>query len=207
MSEVVNVLVAFAVIIFLFRWITNAGSDSGSDEQRRAANMLGFRPKRVTPDMIESVSVMFPDIPTPNIHYDLLRTGNVELTTNKILERGFLESPPAAFHTLYPPSSASSSQQGARPNGQGVGSSSLVQSKKPASLIQRYHLEERIQKGETVEEEKVGGKAEWEDSPEKREASLRERKAQMILAARQRFLAAQQKNQEGATASTTSSSS
>lgn len=57
---------------------------------------------------------MFPDIPTcvllfpctailqgltecrrrfrPNIHYDLLRTGNVELTTNKILERGFLES-------------------------------------------------------------------------------------------------------------------
>lgn len=28
------------------------GSDSGSDEQRRAANMLGFRPKRVTPDMV-----------------------------------------------------------------------------------------------------------------------------------------------------------
>jgi hypothetical protein len=89
MSEVVNVLVAFAVIIFLFRWITNAGewqlalpsrstlttglpfrsfhpvsflagydesagSDSGTDEQRRAANMLGFRPKRVTPDMVRS---------------------------------------------------------------------------------------------------------------------------------------------------------
>lgn len=31
----------------------------------------------------------------------------------------------------------------------------------------------------------VGGKAVWEDSPEKREASLRERKAKMILAARQ----------------------
>jgi hypothetical protein len=30
-----------------------------------------------------------------------------------------------------------------------------------------------------------GGKAVWEDNPEKREASLRERKAQMILAARQ----------------------
>lgn len=36
-----------------------------------------------------------------------------------------------------------------------------------------------------MEEEKVGGKAAWEDSPEKREASLKERKAQMILAARQ----------------------
>ena len=42
-----------------------------------------------------------------------------------------------------------------------------------------------MQNGETVEEEKVGGKAAWEDSPEKREASLKERKAQMILAARQ----------------------
>lgn len=27
-----------------------------------------------------------------NIHYDLLRTGSVELTTNKILERGFLDA-------------------------------------------------------------------------------------------------------------------
>lgn len=42
-----------------------------------------------------------------------------------------------------------------------------------------------MEKGETVEEEKVGGKATWEDSPDKREASLKERKAQMILAARQ----------------------
>jgi hypothetical protein len=53
---------------------------------------------------------MFPDVPqyghppcvrvrtwwltfflSANIHYDLLRTGSVELTTNKILERGFLD--------------------------------------------------------------------------------------------------------------------
>ena len=32
--------------------------------------------------------------------------------------------------------------------------------------------------------EAAGGKAVWESTPEKREASLRERKAQMILAAR-----------------------
>lgn len=36
-----------------------------------------------------------------------------------------------------------------------------------------------------------GGKAKWEDSAEKREASLRERKAQMVLAARKRFEAQQ----------------
>lgn len=33
--------------------------------------------------------------------------------------------------------------------------------------------------------EMAGGKAKWEESAEKREASLRERKAQMILAARE----------------------
>lgn len=38
---------------------------------------------------------------------------------------------------------------------------------------------------EDIKEELLGGKAVWEDSAEKREASLRERKAQMVLAARQ----------------------
>ena len=33
--------------------------------------------------------------------------------------------------------------------------------------------------------EEAGGKAVWEDTAEKREASLRERKARMILAARE----------------------
>ena len=35
------------------------------------------------------------------------------------------------------------------------------------------------------QEHEAGGRAVWEDTAEKREASLRERKAQMILAARQ----------------------
>jgi len=105
----------------------HAASDGGTDEQRRAAAMLGFRPKNVTPDMVRasqsSISHLanlagfadqqrlghvprYPNVrPSPilddailkyslrpNVHYDLLRTGNVELTTNRILERGFLES-------------------------------------------------------------------------------------------------------------------
>ena len=37
----------------------------------------------------------------------------------------------------------------------------------------------------SADPEEAGRKAVWEDSAEKREASLRERKAQMILAARQ----------------------
>lgn len=77
MGEVVNVLVAFAVIIFLLRWITSGkvfpkslwaplgrsivnpvrlidtlwlGKDPA--EQRSARDILGFRPKNVTPDMV-----------------------------------------------------------------------------------------------------------------------------------------------------------
>jgi hypothetical protein len=45
-----------------------------------------------------------------------------------------------------------------------------------------------VGKGESIPEEEmqqVGGKATWEDAPEKREANLRERKAKMVLAARQ----------------------
>jgi len=54
------------------------------------------------------------------------------------------------------------------------------------SLIARYNLEERVQSEEKVQMEgEGGGKAVWENSAEKREASLRERKAKMVLAARQ----------------------
>ncbi|EFI26670.1 hypothetical protein CC1G_15441 [Coprinopsis cinerea okayama7 len=191
MGELVNILVAFAVIIFLFRWVTS-GSDNVAEQRQIEA--LGFRPKRVSQDMISTVSNMFPDIPIANIHYDLLRTGNVEQTTNKVLERGFLEAPPAAFHQLYPSSSTNTSSTRA-PAAASASSSSSKPAPKPLSLIERYQLEERIKKGEVVPEDQVGGKAQWEDSPEKREASLRERKAQMILAARQRMLAQQVQSQ------------
>ncbi|KAF9481786.1 hypothetical protein BDN70DRAFT_875919 [Pholiota conissans] len=127
---------------------------------------------------------MFPDIPVDNIRYDLLRTGSTEVTTNRILERGFLEAPPAAYHTLYPRNPTAP----AAPTRAGAATTALAK-KKTESLIQRYHLEERAKKVEDIKEEQLGGKAVWEDSAEKREASLKERKAQMILAARQRLLA------------------
>ncbi|KAJ6584281.1 hypothetical protein B0H10DRAFT_2095617 [Mycena sp. CBHHK59/15] len=187
MGEVINVVVAFAVIVFIFRWLTTS-NDSPSD--RTAADTLGFRPKPVSQDMIDTISNMFPDIPTDNIRYDLLRTGSVELSSNKILERGFLDPPPPAYFTLYPRNN--NAEPAARPAGAGTATSTAV--KAPAqSLIDRYNLQERVvQPGPLILEEEIGGKAVWEDSSEKREASLKERKAQMILAARQRMLAQQQ---------------
>ncbi|KAF5366220.1 hypothetical protein D9758_005706 [Tetrapyrgos nigripes] len=156
------------------------------DGQPTATDTLGFRPKNVSQDMLDTISNMFPDIPVDNIRYDLLRTGSVELTTNKILERGFLDPPPPSYFTLYPRTPASNSTTPAN----GASASSAVQPKTKETLISRYHLEERLVQSEKIEESEVGGKAAWEDTPEKREASLKERKTKMILAARQRMLAA-----------------
>lgn len=201
MGEVVNVLVAFAVIVFIVRWATS-GSDT--PERRSAADTLGFRPKPVTQPMIDTVSHMFPDIPVDNIRYDLLRTGSVEVTSNKILERGFLDAPPLAYYTLYPRdggnniTSMSSTRRETEAGGSVVSGASSSGKKPVEDLISRFNLHDRISgdtEVATTNDAEMGGKAHWEDTAEKREASLRERKAQMILAARQRLLAQQQKQE------------
>ena len=89
--------------------------------------------------------------------------------------------PPAAYHTLYPPSANANAN--AEPAGTRATTTALP--KKKESLITRYGLEERVKQEENIKLEEVGGKAVWEDDAQKREASLKERKAQMILAARQ----------------------
>ena len=55
------------------------------------------------------------------------------------------------------------------------------------TLISRFGLESRLSATDVAPslEKDAGGRAMWEDTAERREASLRERKAQMILAARQ----------------------
>jgi coupling of ubiquitin conjugation to ER degradation protein 1 len=141
-----------------------------------------------------------------NIHYDLLRTGSVELTTNKILERGFLDAvrallsrlirpysfmpsqPPDAYFTLYPRQSDSDVVQ--RPAGAPNAArttTTATQARAKDTLISRYGLESRLSGADGVPspQQDAGGGARWEETAEKREASLRERKAQMILAARQ----------------------
>ena len=188
MGEVVNVLVAVAVVVLVVRWVTSDGNGAQSP-----SSVLGFRPKNVTPEMIDTIHAMFPDIPTDNIRFDLLRTGNVEQTSNKILERGFLPAPPPAYYTLYPrtPEPTAPTQPGATNSNATAGPS---KAKKQDNLITRYQLEARTSATSlSAEPEEAGKKAVWEDSAEKREASLRERKAQMILAARQRLLAQQAK--------------
>ncbi|KAH9975240.1 hypothetical protein BGW80DRAFT_1436485 [Lactifluus volemus] len=206
MGEVVNVVVAFAVIIFIVRWVTSSSRESTTEQV--VARALRFKPKKVTPEMarrlmIETVTGMFPHIPNASIHYDLLRTGSVELTTNKILERGFIDPPPEAYFALYPRSADANTTL--RPAGgptehRGTATFTTLTSTKD-TLISRFGLESRLSSAEalTPSEQGAGDCAVWEDTAEKREASLRERKAQMILAARQRMLAGQRKTPESST--------
>ncbi|KAF8664120.1 hypothetical protein AX16_000810 [Volvariella volvacea WC 439] len=152
-----------------------------------------------------------------NIRYDLLRTGSVQQTTEKILSRGFLEAPPAAYYTLYPRegsgpnnrttiAGSANSQQRAGGQSNGSAAATAGSSKPKDTLITRFGLQDRIAStpaatasavdlGNINTPEEIGGKAVWEVSAEKREASLRERKAKMILAARQRMLAQEQQKQ------------
>ncbi|KAL9709540.1 gamma tubulin complex Spc97/GCP2 subunit Alp4 [Leucoagaricus gongylophorus] len=206
MGEVVNVLVAFAVIIFLFRWVTSGNTSNDPSRPRSPAEVLGFRPKNVTQDMIATISHMFPDIPTDNIRFDLLRSGSVEMTTNKILERGYLDAPPAAYYTLYPRANTivPSIPEGNTQRSATYRHSGEKQYEKKGTLISKFNLERRIADGtEEINEDDIGGKAVWEDTAEKREASLRERKEKMVLAARQRLLAQQQKDGTGIASTST----
>ncbi|KAG7095178.1 hypothetical protein E1B28_005957 [Marasmius oreades] len=180
MAEIINVIVAFVVIIFIFRWAT-----SGSNTDRTAADTLGFRPKNVSQEMLDTISNMFPDIPLDNIRYDLLRTGSVELTTNRILERGYLDAPPPSYYQLY-------SREPTRPRSPANTNNAPVLLKAKENLIERFDLQHLVDANtEPIPDSEIGGRSVWEDTPEKREASLKERKAKMILAARQRMLAAQ----------------
>jgi len=203
MGEVVNVVVAFAVIIFIVRWATTSTSGESTAEQA-VTRALRFRPKKVTPEMVETVTGMFPDIPNANIHYDLLRTGSAELTTNNILERGFLDPPPEAYFTLYPRSADANATP--RPAGAPTATRGATTAVTPAhtkdTLISRFGLESRLPSADALprSEQDAGGRAVWEDTAEMREESLRERKVQMILAARRRMLAAQRRTSESSTA-------
>lgn len=100
--------------------------------------------------------------------------------------------PPPAYYTIHPrttPNNTNTTNTAPRPAQpqaqQAVAGSS--KSKHAPSLIDRYNLQDRVSvsSGTETPEEVAAKSSTWEVEPEKREAMLRERKAQMILAARQ----------------------
>jgi hypothetical protein len=96
--------------------------------------------------------------------------------------------PPEAYFTLYPRQSGSDvAPRPAGAPGAARTATTATQARPKETLISRYGLESRLSGADDVPslQQDAGGRAVWEDTVEKRESSLRERKAQMVLAARQ----------------------
>ncbi|KAI0084958.1 hypothetical protein BDY19DRAFT_968232 [Irpex rosettiformis] len=185
MGEITNFVVAVAVIVLVFRWATSSKDTIGGAQSPSA--ILGFKPKTITPEQVETIHSMFPDIPSDNIRYDLLRTGSVQQTSNKILERGFLPPPPAGYYQLYPRAEQPAPRQPA-PQPAAPTNAAASSSQPKVSLISKYNLQNRVSTdaaGAESSTSAVEPEHKWEESAEKREANLRERKARMVLAARQ----------------------
>lgn len=93
--------------------------------------------------------------------------------------------PPPAYYRAYPqPEQPAGAAAPANANAQPAPAAA---SKPKETLIQRFQLENRVVDGSsgattTATETSLN---KWEEVPEKREASLRERKARMVLAARE----------------------
>lgn len=96
----------------------------------------------------------------------------------------FITQPPPAYYTLYPQQQQRQQQQPLPVPQPATRNEPAPARKGTESLIKRFQLESRVKEDMPTEPENAGGKATWEATPEAREKSLQERKAQMILAAR-----------------------
>ncbi len=123
-------------------------------------------------------------INSENIHYDLLRTGNVQVTSNKLIEKGFLPPPPSGYFARYPEAANGAIASGPIHPSPSVQAGPSAPKTAPTNLITRLGLEDRLSEPSDITP-KAGGKTVWRSTAEEREANLRERKAQMVLAARQ----------------------
>ncbi|RUS27749.1 hypothetical protein BC938DRAFT_482796 [Jimgerdemannia flammicorona] len=190
MNDGISILIALFIILMGLRWLMGTAQPRTPQGQRRPPLT---QPRRlVTPEMVGTVSQMFPDIPPAAILADLQKTGSVEITCNNILKDGGLPLPPAPAPSQATTSSAGSSS-----------SSSAMSKSSTSSLVHRYKLQEKIHQDVTPEEPaKV-----WESSADKRQEVLRKRKEFMVLQARKKWLEQQKKEEDGAQAVAAASSS
>ncbi|ORE01992.1 hypothetical protein BCV72DRAFT_309535 [Rhizopus microsporus var. microsporus] len=175
MNDSVSILVAVFIILVILRWMLG-GNQSNQTQQRPNQRQATRRPQhRVTPQMIEMVRAMFPDIPVAAIQADLQRTGSVETTVDNALRDGSLPLPPSASPTITTTTTTTT-------NNQPSSSSTGRNSPNHANLVQRYKIDvDHV--SEAQEPPKV-----WETNPDKRQEMLKKRKEYMVLQARKRMM-------------------
>ncbi|WOO78919.1 Coupling of ubiquitin conjugation to ER degradation protein 1 [Vanrija pseudolonga] len=131
-------------------------------------------------EMVESVHAAFPDVPVDAVVYSLTRTRNAQSTSEIILDRGSLPTPPPTF--IVPDHLRPAARVPVAP-------AKAAPPPKPVSLIERYGLASRV--SSAADAEPAGGR--WEADRAAREAELKSRKERMILDARRRMLEKQKK--------------
>ncbi|CAO3609043.1 unnamed protein product [Cunninghamella blakesleeana] len=189
MNDGISILVAVFLILIALRWMLGRQPQNPQQRQRRTP---ARRTHRVTPQMIEMVRAMFPDIPVAAIQADLQRTGSVETTVDNALRDGGLPMP--AIPT--PPSQPGS------PSLNNTSSSSSRKTTNHGSLLQRYKIDSQSLNEEKLEEPPRV----WEASAEKRQEMLKKRKEFMVLQARKKLLEKQQETKPINDENTTSTS-
>lgn len=150
-------------------------SSNGSNNSR--SNRRTRRP--VTDSMIEVVHAIAPQLTVGQIRMDLERSGSVELTIERYMETGSLPFPlgeqPASFpeETLH---------------------HNVSIKKEPVSLIEKYHLESKLDDGNGVSTDVDETIVSSGKNNEEKRSLLEKRREEMILRARKR-LESQLKNE------------
>lgn len=173
MADAITLIVSLVIIYLILRLLLGSQPAPSSTRVGAGAGRLGGaagtsygrigRPRRlhvVNPAQTDAVAAMFPHFPRDTIEADLLLTGSVEATCDRILS-GALLPPPQ--RDQFPSSSPSSSHPSMN-----------------HSTLKLMKLDDSQPVGE--EPEKV-----WESTPAARQANLKARKEHMIRLARERL--------------------
>lgn len=176
---------------------TAASSPSGTSSSRRNLRPVTLNRRTVTPDMIEVVKAMAPNLTDEQIEFDLQRTGNIELTVERYLANGSLPFPPnynMRSNAARPSASSSAANSSEHVIGSSASSSSanISTEKSKNSLIDRYNLSDKLESfeiptlssDETSENPFKTEKIEWSGNSQTRQNNLKKQREMMILKAR-----------------------
>ncbi|CAG8595357.1 7469_t:CDS:2 [Rhizophagus irregularis] len=173
-NDFLSLLFAICLIVWIIKKIRGQ-THQPIARNRRGNNVANEGPRArlraVTPEMVETVCSMFPNIPPAAVQYDLQKTGSVEVTCDNVLQNGGLPLPPpnvVASFTIPSTTQASTSSTGI--------STSLTQQ----SLIEKYKLQDAVKRGLIPPEPPK----KWEATAEKRQELLQWKKDAMVLQAR-----------------------
>lgn len=202
-STTVTFVLALVVAFIFLRWFVNseeepdfhgptptrnasttgaaAAADSGDDDDDDDSAHIRAQPRRqVTTDMVDVVKQLAPHVSEAQIRHDLLRSGSVEATVDRILSEGTLPFPPG-----YTASTATSTTTTATTNSDTRNKSKI----QPENLMEKYGVDDKANATGTEK------KMQWSENADERAKTLQEKKAEMILRARRR-LEAQLSNQQ-----------